>query len=122
MTRLLPALLLLACTDAAPPPAAPPAPPAPPPLTDLAAGWERPPSPEPSPAAKGLYRRAIALAQAGDAAAVTPLVRQIREAFPDTRFAARLEPGGASAAATLAAAATVFAAVVAAGYRPPSPR
>ncbi len=123
MTRWLPALLLLACTDATPPAPSPPTTPAPPPLAELAAGWERTPAPEPSPAAKGLYRRTIALAQSGDAAGVTALVRQIREKYADTRFAARLEPGAASIAATLAAAATVFAAVVATRYSPPpSPR
>ena len=107
---LLP-LVLMACTEAPTPP--PPRPPAPPPMTALAEGWVRPASVEPSPAAKGLYRRAIALAQRGDAAGATALIRQIRERYPDSRFAARLEPGGASVAATLAAVATVVATVVA---------
>lgn len=112
------ALLLVACTEATPPPQPPVSKPAPPALTALADGWHREAEPEPSPAAKGLYRRALTLAQRGDRPGATTLARQIRAQHPESRYAARLEPGGASAAATVAAAAAILATVLAKAAAP----
>ena len=110
MIRLLLALSLVACTDdpgrvVTPPPAPTPPPPA--------AGWVRDLRPEPSPEARGLYRRAVRLATRGDHAGVAALAKQSRTRYPGSRYAARLEPG-ASAAATVAALAALTAAFVAA--------
>lgn len=59
-----------------------------------AAGWVRPVEDEPDPAARGLYRRAIDLAHAGDAAGSAAVVAQLREGFQGSRFAARVAREG----------------------------
>lgn len=72
--------------------------------------WLRPPATEPHPAAKGLYRRATGLVQAGQLAEAEALFKQIRSANPDSRFARRLATDGFPIveAAQLATVAIVF--------------
>lgn len=113
----------------APAPGEPPAPVATP--ADVApaaaAGWVRPVADEPDPAARGLYRRAIDLAHAGDAAGSAAVVEQLRDQFPDSRFAARVAREGDPrvSIALLGAAAAVVVTLMASEElrvdRPPKP-
>lgn len=58
------------------------------------AGWVRAVEPEPAPAARGLYRRAIDLAHRGDPAGSAAAVEQLRSDYADTRFGARVADEG----------------------------
>lgn len=96
---------------------------------ERAAGWVRAVAAEPDPAARGLYRRAIDLAHAGDAAGSAAAVEQLRAQYGETRFGARVARDGdpRAAVALLASAAAVLVTVLArddaphAGARPARP-
>lgn len=82
---------------------------------ERAAGWVRAVAAEPDPAARGLYRRAIDLAHAGDTAGSAAAVEQLRAQYADTRFGARVAREGdpRAAVALLGSAAAVLVTVLA---------
>ncbi|MCB9551376.1 MAG: hypothetical protein H6705_05745 [Myxococcales bacterium] len=113
----------------APAPGEPPAPVATPAdaAPEPAAGWVRPVADETDPAARGLYRRAIDLAHAGDATGSAAAVDQLRSQFQGSRFAARVAREGDPrvSIALLGAAAAVVVTLMASEElrvdRPPKP-
>ncbi len=113
--RWLPLALVLACSES-PAPTAKPAPvkQAAPVSVELNSGWVRAKPAGPHPAARGLYRRIVTLRNQGKP--VEPIRKQIRETWPDSRYAHRLEPGASPAA--VAAAIGLIAALVVAGASP----
>lgn len=80
----------------------------------LAVGWQRAAAPEPAPAARALYRRALDRLREGDPAEAGRIFTRLRADYGDTRFARRLRPGGdpAATAALLGLAAAVGAATI----------
>ncbi len=80
----------------------------------LAAGWQREAAPEPAPAARALYRRALDRLREGDPAEAGRIFARLRADYADTRFARRLRSGGdpAATAALLGLAAAVGAATI----------
>lgn len=98
---------------------APPTAPAAPIAHPLAPGWQRTPPPEPAPEARGLYRRAIDRAHAGDPAEAAAIAERIRRDFEGSRFARRMRDGGdpRATAALLGLAALVAASVWAGALR-----
>ena len=69
--------------------------------------WARAVPKEPDPAAKALYRAAMARLAKGDHVGARPLIEQIRRDHPDSRFAARLSAAGGRAGGPIALLAAV---------------
>ncbi len=112
VSGLLIVALALGCSSKDAPEAPPSAPatvekstrtaPTPPAAEKAAQGWGRAVPDEPSPAAKGLYRRAVDLQTAGNLDGARALLDEVAREYGDTRFGARLTLRGPSTASTAA--------------------